>query len=324
VSGLSLPGLATAAAAGLFTIVEGDVTVIRYAVKFAAAEGLRLQGDDIIHTGEGARLARIEFAEGGALDIGPSTRVLLRPRFVEPHLWRPAQLYVSQGWVKLTTGAGGKLGMSSPSFDVTDLAGIALARIDDKQAFLFVESGSAKLVERVDGQPPRLRPMKEGEAFDRRGADAGAVTSRPAADLVKSIPRAFVDSLPLRAKRFQGVEINPQSPIEISYQEVAGWINAERTLRPAFLERWNAKARDPKFRAGLVADLRSHPEWDRVLFPEKYVVKRKPASTEAAASAPAASSTSEAPAATAPVSTLPTPPPPDPDRDPLRPWERKR
>lgn len=313
---LWLPGasIAAAPAAGLFTIVEGEVTVIRYAVKFVAAEGLRLQADDIVHTGESARLARIEFSEGGALDLGPATRVLLRPRFAEPHLWRPAQLYVSQGWVKLTAGAAGKFGMSSPRFDLTDLAGVALARVDDKESFLFVESGTAKIVERIDGQPPRLRSMKEGEAFARRGADAGTVASRPAAEMIKNMPRAFADSLPLRAQRFQGVEINVQSPAEISYQDVAEWISAERSLRPAFLERWSAKARDPKFRAGLVAELRSHPEWDRLLFPEKYIVKRKPAVTQSAeATAPAAP-----PITTAPVSTSP-----DPSRDPLRPWEAK-
>ena len=272
---------------GMLTIVEGEVAVIRHAVKFAAAEGLRLQADDIIHTGDNARLARVEFAEGGALDLGPATRLVLRPRFAEPHLWRPSHLYVSQGWVKLTAGPAGKIGLSSPRFDLTNLAGVALARVGENDSFLFIESGTAMLIERAGGWLPRLRALKEGEAFDRRGGDTGSVISRPAPDMLKSIPRPFVDSLPPRAQRFQDVQVEPKWPTEISYADVSGWINAEPSLRPAFVQRWAGKARDPRFRAGLVADLRSHPEWGRVLFPNKTLARRK-APTAVAAAPPAA------------------------------------
>jgi len=34
--------------------------------------------------------------------------------------------------------------------------------------------------------------------------------------------------------------------------------------------RWRALAKRPDVRAGLVADMAAHPEWDRTLFPEKY------------------------------------------------------
>jgi hypothetical protein len=134
------------------------------------------------------------------------------------------------------------------------------------------------------------------------------------------MPRAFADTLPLRAKRFQDSPVAPASPVDIGYEDVALWINAEKSLRPAFVQRWTAKARDARFRSALIADLRNHPEWDRVLFPEKYLPKPKPPATVAAsASAP------PPPAPAAPVVTpLPEPRPVDPDRDPLRPWEVRR
>jgi len=315
---LSLPALCAAAPAlGVFTIVEGEAVVIRDSARFAVAEGLQFQADDIVHTGDNAQIVRMELAQGAVVDLGPGTRLLLKPRFAPPGD-RPTQAYLLQGWVKLTAAAAHKMGFSSPRMDVTELAGVAVARASEDLTFLFVESGTAKLVER--GGQPRAHQLAGGAAYERRGAEEGAVMSRPAADVVKTMPRAFADTLPLRARRFQDTQVVPTSPVEVGYDDVAAWINTERALRPAFVQRWTAKARDPRFRSALIADLRNHPEWDRVLFPEKYLPKPKPPAAVAAASAAAPSTAPAAP----PVTSLPESKPLDPDRDPLRPWEVRR
>jgi hypothetical protein len=311
----ALPALCVAAPAiGMFTVVEGEAVVIRDSVRFAATEGLPLQADDIVHTADSAQFVRMELAQGGVIDVGPATRLLLRPRFAQPGD-RPALAYMLQGWVKLTAPATQKISLASARMDLTELAGVAVVRVADDLSFVFAESGAAKLVER--GGQARAHQLAGGQAYERRGNEEGAVLSRPAADVVKAMPRAFADSLPLRAKRFQDAQVAPVSPVEIGYDDVAAWINAERALRPAFVQRWTGKARDPKFRSALIADLRSHPEWDRVLFPEKYAPKPRPA---LAASAPAPAAPPPAPV----VTTLPEPKPLDPDRDPLRPWEVRR
>jgi hypothetical protein len=99
------------------------------------------------------------------------------------------------------------------------------------------------------------------------------------------MPRCFADTLPLRAQRFKDMQLAPAAGNDIGYDDVSGWIDAERALRPVFVQRWAGKARDPRFRAALLANLRSHPEWGRVLFPEKVAVKPRPATTLAAAKA---------------------------------------
>ena len=238
---LSLPALCAAAPAiGVFTIVEGEAMVIRDTVRFAVAEGLQFQPDDIVHTADNAQFVRMEFAQGGVVDLGPGTRVLLKPRFTPP-ADRPAQAYMLQGWAKITAAAAQKMNFSSARIDVTELAGVGVARVSDDLSFLFVESGSAKVAER--GAQPRVHAVAGGEAYERRASDSGAVVSRPAADIVKAMPRAFADTLPLRAKRFQDSPVAPASAVEIVYEDVAMWINAERALRPAFVQRWNAKAK---------------------------------------------------------------------------------
>ena len=59
----------------------------------------------------------------------------------------------------------------------------------------------------------------------------------------------------------------------ITYADVQAWIDAEAGLRPLFVTRWKALAQAPDFRKPLAANLRAHPEWDRVLYPEKYLPK---------------------------------------------------
>ena len=59
----------------------------------------------------------------------------------------------------------------------------------------------------------------------------------------------------------------------ITYTDVQAWVDAEAGLRPLFVTRWKALAQNPEFRKGLVAGLRAHPEWERLLLPEKYLPK---------------------------------------------------
>ena len=135
-------------------------------------------------------------------------------------------------------------------------------------------------------------------------------------DSIKGLPRSFTDTLPRRAAVFRDAQVAPQAPTAIAYEDVAPWINAERPLRPAFVQRWSAKARDARFRAALIADLRLHPEWDRVLYPEKYIVRKEPEPA-----APIVTRVEPLPAAAAEAAAAPAE---DPTRKPLRPWETRR
>jgi hypothetical protein len=284
---LPLPGRATPL--GGFTLLDGEAVVIRAASKFPAAEGLRVQSDDIIHTGAGTRIARIEFADGTMLDLGPATRVLLRPqlggsqggslagaRAATPE--RVQQIYLLRGWAKLATpkaGPSSALDFASPQVDLQHLAGTVVVQSGPDDALVFVESGTAQLQERRSSPAARAYVLAAGQAYAARGGEA-AVQPRPPPGLLQALPRAFADSLPSRAARYARVHVEPAAAAPITYDDVAEWINGERVLRLAFRERWAARAADPRFRAGLVADLKAHPEWDRLLFPHKYAQRNAP------------------------------------------------
>lgn len=290
----ALPAWCAAASIGTVTIVDGDVAVLRDTQRIAAAEGLRLRDDDIVVTAADTRFARIELTDGSALDLGADTELLLQPGAGGSLGERAATLYLARGWLKVSAAGGaGITGIASATLDLQRLTGTAVLHLQPGATLLFIEAGSAQAAEVQDGRVGRALGLKDGDALVGRGGAAATVARRPPADLLAVMPRAFADSLPRRAARFQGRPVEPGVGVPVTYAEVARWINGEPALRTFGVARFKPRAADRGFRAALVADLKSHPEWDRVLFPEKYRPK------------PVAVARREAPAASQPGADTP-------------------
>ena len=272
----ALPGgLRAEANIGIVTIVDGELFATRESTRFALTEGARIAADDIIESAAQARLARIEFSDGIILDIGPATRVLMTPKFPgERGGSRTARLYVLQGWAKITVPKNlAATSFASEAFDLTGIVRDVVLNVEANASAVFAESGELLLVERSKGKAMPAVKLKSGEFFARSGDAKAALAQRPAADFIQRVPRAFLDTLPTRAALFAAREVPAKRLATITYAEVQAWVDAEAALRPLFVTRWRALAQTPEFRKGLVAGLRAHPEWDRTLFPEKYLPK---------------------------------------------------
>lgn len=72
----------------------------------------------------------------------------------------------------------------------------------------------------------------------------------------------------VRSKRAE-----PKREHEVAYAEVEAWLKAGLPMRRTFVKRFEGRSKDPEFRRKLIENLREHPEWDPVLFPEKYETK---------------------------------------------------
>lgn len=269
---------------GMFTIVDGDLVVLRGTRAFPAVEGLRLHNDDIVRSGAAARLARIELTDGTVLDLGPQTELLLQPQVLAQPSERAAALYLLRGWLKISSAidpAGAGFAFASPQFDITGLAGSVVVRALPQSSLVFVETGRGELVERSTGKAGPVHALNGGDTFAAYAASPGALLRRPPPELIEGLPRGFADSLPRRAPLFKATVVEAPSGTELGYADISPWIHAEAVLRPGFVRRFGALARDRQLRASLVAELRSHPEWNRVLFPDKVrprpvVAKLKP------------------------------------------------
>jgi hypothetical protein len=281
-----------AAAPPIATIVEGDSVVVRDATRLALAEGVRLAPDDLIQTTDKTKLLRIEFDDGLMLLVAPESRLWLAPRFGSERSSssRSARIYLMAGAIKLTAKAdSGPIStpVATPIFDVISAGRDTVVTVNGAKGAVFAESGDARIVERNKGkggstQAGPAQTLKGGEFYNRPGADKGTIGPRPDADFIKRLPRAFLDTLPSRVALFTARDV-PAKPVgEFSYDDAQPWVDSEPSMRPAFVTRWKPLATQPAFRKSLAADMRAHPEWDRILYPEKYLPKPASAASDGA------------------------------------------
>jgi len=161
----------------------------------------------------------------------------------------------------------------SPQIDALPGQGVAVVRVAPELSWLFVEAGSVTLVERA-GASARLS-LAAGQSYLRQGASKAEVAPRPHPELVKGVPRGFRDTIGARAHLFKDKDVAPKPLPPPTYEALQAWLSAEPAVRRDFARRFAPLLREPGFRAALAARLRSHPEWERVLYPERFA---KPAS----------------------------------------------
>lgn len=251
------------------TILDGQATVIHAATRLSAAEGGAIEVEDIVETLPNTSLIRLEFNGGAVLDVGPSSRVMIKPMLAGAG--DGAQVYVLEGWVKLMLdkpSAPGKTVLASPMADVVGLERDVVAQVKLNEVAFFAESGAVQAV--VRGPSGKVNPFKiDRGTFLARHAD-GVVesTPRPSAVFIQAVPRAFMDKLPVRATLFSGKDIPLKSaPGRLSYADTEAWLHAEPRMRGRFLVRWRPLLQDDAYRRALSAQITLHPEWRSILYP---------------------------------------------------------
>jgi hypothetical protein len=268
---VGLPAKA-AESAGVVTILEGDATAIRGLSQFALAEGVRVLGNDLIETGKSSFL-RIEFTDGAIVDLGPATRVQANRPSLQRN-GRPA-LYLLSGWMKLTATkltSAAKASIASPQFDAVGLDGDSVEQVQGTTSALFAETGPMRVLNHSHGANAPIQ-LKSGDFLTLHSDEARKVSGRPSHDFVAGLPRQFEDSLPSRMARFSSREV-PAKPLgAFTYAQVEAWLDAEPMIRRRFVYEWAAKTDDEAFRQHLEARLSRHPEWERVLYPERFEPK---------------------------------------------------
>ena len=263
---------------GTITILEGDAFIYRGASRLYANEGVRLESGDIVETAESGFM-QLELSDLSVVQFGPATRAMINSvGRQKPERW----LFVMNGWCKVTgskAGAadGSGLELRTRLFTMPPNTGVVVFAVTPTDTTLFVERGEVRLTEdKASGVS-----LKSGDHYRRKLGARGTVKTGSTEAFVAGMPRAFRDSLPLRLDRYRNQAVQPKEAPDFAYADVEPWLKAEPWLRRPLVQRWRAKARNPAFRAALVAGLASHPEWDPILFPEKYIKKPAVSATRA-------------------------------------------
>lgn len=273
---LALSPLSAAAdGLGTFTILEGQALIYRGSNRLSAAEGVRLAAGDIVETTP-STFAQLELPDRTIVQLGPSTRLMMNA--AAPRQKPDRSLYLLGGWLKLMStrrnaASGPGLDLRAPSFELPASDGVVVLHSAPSELRLFAEAGPVRVGERQKSGPPAMVSLRAGDYYQRKPPARGSVATSVPQAFIDAIPRAFRDSLPARLDHFRERAVTPREAPGFGYPDVEDWLKAEPSVRRVLMQRWRARASEAPFRAGLVANLSSHPEWDPILFPEKYKPK---------------------------------------------------
>lgn len=253
---------------GMATVVDGDTTVIRQTTRWILKPGGRLYASDLIETSPSATLTRIEMSQGLVADLGPATRIIVMPKLARQ---RQAELYAVGGWVKLSTPQAKEVStvlLRTESLEVTNTKGSAVLQINEKNIEVFAESGAATVAERRQRQTIATASLKAGSFLMHTGKEKGLVLPRPPAAFIQKVPRSFLDPAPLLTPVFSTrPEPALKSMGDLTYAQAMPWLGAETAVVFFLVSQWKTNL-NKELRAGLTVNIKRHPEWRQVLFPE--------------------------------------------------------
>ena len=254
-------------------ILQGTAVLVRQTNRLTLVEGAALAEGDIVEMPAGA-FAQIEFEDGSLVELGEASRVMLKPK-LQGTKAAPPRLYLLEGWVKAAPAPKTELTVLSPRFELGVEGGATVVRLDTKAYAVFAERGAVRLAQR-DGARSTVT-LKAGEfASLAAGVDKATIAPRMSGEFLQALPKMFRDALPPRAALF--AKRNPTLKVlgPIEYADVKPWLQGEPMIRLPLVRQWVGRASDKAFRAELVANLNAHKEWERILFPERFLPKKPP------------------------------------------------
>ncbi len=252
------------------TILDGGARVIRGATQSAAVIGMVIKDGDIVESASASTLVRVEFSDRSLVDLGPATRVWVRPTFKPSAGFVPGTIYVLDGWIKLVAapGEGAGVAIEAPSAKLLT-RGTCVFESRGTTASVFAEAGDTRVVSKLSLRSPPASLASGQFLVLAEGKDA-QTSARPPLTWLQGVPRAFKDFLAPRAERFGTREPAPAPAQAVDYAAIEPWLKSEPAARKALMPRWQSRASEPTFRKALIESMRNHPEWDRIVFPKKY------------------------------------------------------
>lgn len=248
------------------TVLEGSGVLTRGTTRYALSEGVHLQPADIIETASDS-LALVEFSEAGIIALAANSRLLVLPTSSKV---QGVHLFLLQGQAKIRTGVRPHR-VTTPLSVVTSREATIVLGGGNAETALFVEQGEASVEDVVSGRRRVAgTPVRNGEFYVRQSGHPGQVSLRPPTEFISGLPRLFLEKLPSRSGQLRDVEVELKKARDIAYADVEPWLKTNIHVRRVLVPRWRTMARNVDFRKSLVANLKHHPEWDRILFPEKY------------------------------------------------------
>lgn len=266
-----------AQAVATLTMKMGTATVIQGASRVAAVEGMRLSAEDIIETGDSTALVRLEMDNQMVIDLGPSAKLVLQPKWPGGVV---AGGYLLQGWVKATPSTkemSTRPLLITPFVELLTGSGEVVVHSNPQQTEVFSPAAQAKLLWRAK-QNQKLQ-VDKGHYVALKASGTLPAAGRPESSFIQTVPRPFMDTLPRRMDKFAGKKIALAAPSVPTYADLQPWLLSEPKLRARWPARWQSLLQDPAFKAAIVKQLPQHAEWKPWVAPPSSAHPSTPSNT---------------------------------------------
>ena len=255
---------------GVVTILEGSGRLLRGPTWHTLALGGRVQERDVLDL-QGHGQVQIELPDGVLVNLaGPGTLYLASAPSRDGKPPGSADLFVAEGWIKAAAPKPAGVRLTTARGTIALTGAVVVLDAEAGADSVFVESGAVELLDSRRGSAPaRSRTARSGDFWSMSAGKPFVPAPAPPSSFLERMPRQFIDPLPARA----GASLASPVPLaidrEVLYEEARPWLSGP--YRQAFLRSLRPRLSNAAFRAAVELDIRSYPEWDRVLHPEKYL-----------------------------------------------------
>ncbi len=261
----ALPGLVAAQA--MVTILDGEARVVHGKGSWAAVEGLKLPAAALISTDANAKLLRLEWPDGSALDLGPGSQAMVLAEKLSERAAKAPGVYLLRGVAKISARSNTSAPvLVGPGIELPPFTGVAVLQTSPERSAVFAEAGSVTLHDRSAKAPLTL---PAGQYWSRRTGEAAAAQPRPPGDWLAQLPRAYRDTLPLRREAMLARNVTPRALPLPAYAELRDWLYTETPVRRLLVTHFTAWSRDPGLRSALITNINDHREWGALVLPPK-------------------------------------------------------
>jgi hypothetical protein len=250
--------------AGVVTLLDGDVRVLRGATWYKLAEGARVQDGDVFEPADRVQV-QIELARGDIVNlVGPALLYIVS---ASREAKQPLQLYATQGWIKVASKAPAATKLRTPLAVIDGVGAVEAVRIAANSFEVFVETGTARVSEVGRSGPDAApRDARGGDFISRLPERPLTMAGAAPRAFVVAMPRHFMDTLPARADKYRTARVDLAPDHAITFAEAEPWLSGP--YRATFVKRFQPRLSDAAFRTAAAANVQAYPEWSSVLAPQ--------------------------------------------------------
>jgi hypothetical protein len=256
---------AQAAPLGTVTIADGRAHLARGTTVYSVTEGLSIEEADLLDLEEGA-LVQVELADGTALSFTAKAQALLPAAGAGG---KRSDLFLAGGWVKFGLAAAGPVSaVATPHLRLVSQPAVYVMGVAPETSQVFVEAGELVPVFAVPkaGQPV---VVKANEYLGVKADSSVTQAARAPQPFVAAMPRLYMDKLPPRLARLKARGVTPKIEREAGFADLDAWVKRYPLARPWFIELFRPKLVEADFVAALEPAIKSYPEYEAALRPEK-------------------------------------------------------